>query len=261
MMPIKVNFRGPMVFLSSRVVEAFNRVILPDTTLPGQHFDHTDRHAHFAGILVVQYGKSTWRLLSHAQKVRFVADGESGAPEVDTASFSLLADLQAMAETEAQYKLRRCAEAAGCLEVEMFGGVLTTRDTGSMPLEIPQHHKTGSTEAVIPNFTVWTSKTADTGYYQIDREKPERITADMQVYLYHWDSPHPEAATLETPVTRGVFEDLDMKWVYTLFEPVNKPDWDSWLGGQGLPVPHTKGWIKELHTSPMATCDGVRYVE
>lgn len=259
-MSISVNFRGPMVFLSSRDVESFNRIIVPDTTLPGNHFDNTKRNPHFAGILTVQNEQPTWRLLSHAQRVRFFADGESGSPEIG-GSFFALADLNAMAETADEYRLRRCAHRSGCLEIEIFGGTLTTRDTGNMALEIPAH-KYGKTQAVIPNFTVWTSKTASTGYYQIDREPPVAINADMTLYLYHWDSPNPKAADLEKPVTTGVFEDLDMKWVYTLFEPVHKPDWMTWLDGEGLPVPHTKGWkIDAVNTSPTATCDGVRYME
>lgn len=272
-MPITVFFRGPMLFLCDRDMSELTRIIIPDTTEPGCHVDRTPRRPHHAGILTSEQGSNeSHRLLSNARGVRIVADGETGAPKVDQ-SFKSLVCLNEMAETSEAYKLRRAQLPSGCIEVELFGGTMFSDPSIGETLEVPHHKGAPSPLRFIPSFALWRSDSAETGYIHIDGRPGQPLQKGVETYVYLWDDPSPSSAALKKPVVEKEFEDLDMKWTYSLFEPATQPTWAEWLGNDTLPVPRTKGFIpkkcrpddpeccKPSRTSPTATCDGCIYCE
>lgn len=273
-MPINVFFRGPMLFLYNGSMSTFNRIIVPDTTAPGTHVDTTPRRPHYAGILTTDGTNETVRPLSGASRLRIVADKESGPPQVD-GSVQDVANINEMAESAgADFKLRRGMQPRGSIEIELSGGTLATFDTGRRPMRIPHHMGNPSNPRIVPTFTVWTSRTANSGLYQIDDTAPVRFGQGTDIYVFHWDHSTPTVEELRAAVNNPQeFEDLDMKWVYSLFEPAVKTDWTAWLGNEFLPVPTTANFVRGYDdpksagggtinvTSPTATCDPSSYVE
>jgi hypothetical protein len=272
---IKVMFRGPMLYVSRDRGAHVDEIVLPDASTNGCHVDDTLARQHFKGMLVVEKGNATHIDLSMAATVRIVAAGEAGHPST-LASYSDRVSLNQMANISADRAewLRRKSSASGSTSVELIGGEMSASLKTGMALEIPRHGSTPmGNPRTVPILTTWTSKTDTDGYYQIDGGSQEPIRPGMKVYVYNWDGAKPSDADLEQPIDRITaphdFEDLDMKWVYTLFDPpATKKSWADWLNGEHLPVPRTPGYlapkceeIEKMLQPPTSTCDGTSYCE
>ena len=270
-------FRGPMLFVSKDQGAHVDEIVIPDASEDGCHEDETRAKQHHRGMLIIDGGKRDRIDLSSARRVTFSADGGTGRPTTDE-SYSKRVSLNWMANTsdDRSQWIKRIEKPGRATVVELTGGNMKASLETEILLEIPRRKNPPHEPRPIPILTTWSGTNA--GSYQIDDGKKEVIGASAEVYVYNWDNSGPEPDELLEPINSTTapkpFEDVDFKWVYTLFKPPGTMSWKEWLDGENFPAPRTRGHKEPKCNSsmgvnapfrpldpPTATCDGVSYCE
>jgi hypothetical protein len=264
-MPIKVHFRGPMLFVTdSQSSDVVDRILIPDSTALRKHPDGSDAIPHDAGLLLIDGRREVYMPLA-GRKVTIDATGEKGRPKI-TADFLGVPPLTEMTNsseaTPPSVPMRRRSAPDGePTTVEITGG----RMSGEMKIDKTKvellRHNAPPLPWEITTMPTWVSDATKgtitlTGGHR--KDETIELGPGVSVYIYNWDIPFPRQDQLTAMRTEtDEITDLDFKFVYTLLKPTGQT-WQEWLGGAGqLPSPRLKEFDSHFGFTP-ATCNSAR---
>lgn len=265
-MPIKVHFRGPMLFVTdSESGDVVDRILIPDSTSLRKHPDGSEAIPHDAGLLLIDGDKTEVYVPLAGRTITIAATGEKGRPKI-TRDFLGVPPLNEMTNSSeatsqsAPMRLRNAPDAEPTT-IEITGG----RMSGEMKIDRTKvellRHNARPLPWEITTMPTWESDAAQgTITLKGGHRKDETIDLGpgVSVYIYNWDIPFPRQDQLTAMRTEtDEITDLDFKFVYTLLKP-DKQTWQEWLGGAGqLPSPRLKEFDSNFGFTP-ATCNGAR---
>ena len=266
-MPIKVSFRGPMLFVSDKASEnelndVVDRVVIPDATSIGKHGDGSDAKPHVAGLLLIEKGRPQVYIPLGGRKVEISADGENGLPKVNK-DFLGVPPIHQMTNPKASKTppiKQRSALNDDPTIITFNGGSMGGEMKIEKKMELTRHGDT-PVPWVVTSMPFWQSGAArgtiklSGGDYD---DETITLTPEVTVYIYNWDTAFPtdEILTLTTDVT-NMRSDEDFKWVYALLKPDGGKTWKQWLNGEPLPTPRVADTAGAF-TPPLSTCNSAR---